>query len=436
MKKRVNISSFLPIKGVLIENNVLEIEYRKTLLANFNIKEIQNYLRKKLNDSSLKISVTLTGENEIIFEFKSEMDLIEPEPLKQKIQDYFSFNLTRTLKNRYTLRDVIFIDEQLGVPLIGTTAFGIVYRNSNIIEIRPITGCPLNCIFCSVDEGSHSVSRVRDYLVHEEYLIKEIKKLASFIGNYNLEAHISSQGEPLTYPYILDLIKDLKKIQGINFISLQTNGILLDSKLIYQLKEAGLDRINLSINTLDEFKAKKITACKEYSVKLIKQIAKDIVSAKIDLLISPVLVPSTNEDDMNEIISFAKEIGAGRLGLPLGIQNYLEYKFSRKVRKVNKWDWKTFRNFLEKLETKHDIKPLFLRKKDFLIHERKKLPQIFRKGQILKLKIKILGRMQNERFGVASDRVIQIINCTKPVQSKIRVKILSIKDNIITAEEI
>ncbi|MHA1893480.1 MAG: hypothetical protein ACTSX4_03150, partial [Candidatus Helarchaeota archaeon] len=177
MKKRVNISSFLPIKGVLIENNVLEIEYRKTLLANFNIKEIQNYLRKKLNDSSLKISVTLTGENEIIFEFKSEMDLIEPEPLKQKIQDYFSFNLTRTLKNRYTLRDVIFIDEQLGVPLIGTTAFGIVYRNSNIIEIRPITGCPLNCIFCSVDEGSHSVSRVRDYLVHEEYLIKEIKKL-------------------------------------------------------------------------------------------------------------------------------------------------------------------------------------------------------------------------------------------------------------------
>ncbi|MHA1757446.1 MAG: hypothetical protein ACTSVV_11790, partial [Promethearchaeota archaeon] len=75
-------------------------------------------------------------------------------------------------------------------------------------------------------------------------------------------------------------------------------------------------------------------------------------------------------------------------------------------------------------------------KKIFLIHERKKLPQIFRKGQILKLKIKILGRMQNERFGVASDRVIQIINCTKPVQSKIRVKILSIKDNIITAEEI
>jgi len=364
------------------------------------------------------------------------MDLPEEDNIKYFIENYFAFNLTKTLVNKYTKRDVTFINKACKIPLIGTTAFGIIYRNTNIIEIRPISGCPLNCVFCSVDEGPLSKFRVRDFLIEEKFLVEEIEKIANLIGNHDIEAHISSQGEPLAYPYMLDLITDLKKINGIAFISLQTNGFLLTTKLIRQLKDAGLDRINLSINTLDEKKAKQMTACKEYDINKIKTIAKEIIAADIDLLIAPVLVPSINEDDMEEIIQFSKEIGAGKLGLPLGIQNYLEYKFSRKIKQVEKWTWTEFRSYLENLEKKLGITPLYLRKKDFSIHGRKRLPQVIAKKEKINLVIKLLGRMENERFGVYKNKIIQIINCTKPIGSRVRIRILSVKDNVITAEEV
>ncbi|NHI93566.1 MAG: radical SAM protein [Candidatus Lokiarchaeota archaeon] len=433
MKNLINISSFLPIKGRIIETDILEIDFKSTFTAYFDLHEIENYLRKKLNNAQLEISLIISDNEDIIFDLKSDMEVTL---VKRIIEDYFSFNITKTLVNKYTNREASFINKDSGMPLIGTTAFGIIYRNTNIIEIRPITGCPLNCIFCSVDEGSKSRFRIRDYFIDEKYLIEEVEKLVNYIGNYNIEIHISAQGEPLTYPYLFELIEDLKKIKGINFISLQTNGILLSGEKIQKLKKAGLDRINLSINTLDEKKAKKITACKDYDINKIKKIAKDIVSEKIDLIIAPVVVPSINEEDMNEIISFAKEINAGKLGLPLGIQNYLIYKFSRKVKNVDQWDWKNFRKYLEKLEKEHNIKPLYLRKKDFLIHQRKKLPQPFRKNQIISIKIKLNGRMETERFAVLNERIIQIINCKKPINSSVKIKILSIKDNIITAQEI
>ena len=139
---------------------------------------------------------------------------------------------------------------------------------------------------------------------------------------------------------------------------------------------------------------------------------------------------------MEDIIKFSKEIGAGKLGIALGIQNYLEYRFSRKIKNVNKWTWTEFRQYLEKLEKKFDITPLYLRKKDFNIHKRKPLPQIVQKNEKINVAIRLEGRMENERFGIYNDRIVQIIKCTKPIGTKVRIKILSIKENIITAEEV
>ncbi len=436
MEQKINVSSFLPLKVKSIEGNNLEILFKNIFEAYFNVQDIKNYLKKKFNDTNLELLITIQDNSDLLFQFKSIIELPEIDTIKYFLENYFAFNLGKTLVNKYTKRDIIFINKATKIPLIGTTAFGIIYRNTNIIEIRPISGCPLNCIFCSVDEGPNSKLRVRDFLIEEQFLIEEVEKIINYIGNKEIEAHISSQGEPLIYPYMIDLIKDLKKINGIKFISLQTNGFLLNSELIQQLKEAGLDRINLSINTLDEKKAIKMTACKDYDINKIKKIAKEIIAANIDLLIAPVLVPSINEDDMEEIINFSKEIGAGKLGIPLGIQNYLEYKFSRKVKNIDKWIWSDFRQYLEKMEKKFDIKPLYLSKKDFNIHQRKPLPQPLKKNQTLSVEIKLMGRMETEKFAVYNDRIIQIINCKKALNSKVKIKILSVKENIITAQEV
>ncbi len=75
--------------------------------------------------------------------------------------------------------------------------------------MRPVSGCNLNCIFCSVDEGvSHS--RKADYIVDTDYLVDEFKKMAA-MKSHDVEAHIDGQGEPFIYPYMQELIEKLRE---------------------------------------------------------------------------------------------------------------------------------------------------------------------------------------------------------------------------------
>ena len=57
-------------------------------------------------------------------------------------------------------RPLIRVTYESGIPLIGCIAFGLIDRGTNLIQIRPFTGCPLSCIFCSVDAGPRSRNRV------------------------------------------------------------------------------------------------------------------------------------------------------------------------------------------------------------------------------------------------------------------------------------
>jgi hypothetical protein len=55
-----------------------------------------------------------------------------------------------------------------------------------------------------------------------------------------VECHIDSPGEPMLYPHIVELVKELKKIPEVAVVSMQSNGTLLDAHTIKQLEEAGL----------------------------------------------------------------------------------------------------------------------------------------------------------------------------------------------------
>lgn len=103
---------------------------------------------------------------------------------------------------------VVYIDKDGGIPLIGSNEFGIIDRNTSVLEIKPLTGCNHNCVFCSVDEGKNKKNY--DYLVDCDYMISEVEKIA-VLKKHPVEINIGPQGEPLLYPDILDLIEKLKK---------------------------------------------------------------------------------------------------------------------------------------------------------------------------------------------------------------------------------
>ncbi|MDD5417810.1 MAG: radical SAM protein [Candidatus Nanoarchaeia archaeon] len=315
-------------------------------------------------------------------------------------------------------------------PLVGCIAYGIIDRGTNLIQIRPSSSCPLNCIFCSTDSGPFG-KRKTNYEVELNHLLAGLKEIAEY-KNESLEAYIDSTGEPLTYPYIVDLVKGISKIKNYSTISLQTNGVLLTREKVDELKKAGLDRIDLSINSLIPDKAKLICGASSYDVEKIKDIAEYIAKSGIELVITPVWVPDLNDEDIEPIIQFAKKTIHNKIYPILGIQNFLKHKRGRKPKGVKEKPWKEFYTQLKVLEDKHNVK-LILSPEDFGMRKVKSLPITIRKGEKVKVKIFAPGWMPGEMLATANARAITVINCNAKIGSYKEVRIIENANNLYLA---
>ena len=328
----------------------------------------------------------------------------------------------RELKSRLYNKKAAYIHQNSGIPLIGTNYFGLIDRGTNIIEIKPITGCNLDCVYCSVDEGKSSKRKV-DFVVEKDYLVKELKRLAEFKAIDNIEAHINAQGEPLLYADIIELIKDISLIKGIRTISIDTNGLLLTEKIVDRLIDAGLTRFNLSINSLDEELAKKIANC-SYNVKKITEIAR-YISNKAELIIAPVWVPGINDNEITKLVEFTKSLQNNKHKVSLGIQNCLNYRFGRNP--VREMPFERFYSKLRALENEYGIE-LVIDCSKYDIVKTKPLQKPFRKGEVIKAKVVCPGRIKGEKLAVAKERLIAIPNCYK--EGNVKLRITRTKHNI------
>ncbi|MDP3765443.1 MAG: radical SAM protein, partial [Nanoarchaeota archaeon] len=213
-----------------------------------------NFLRlfyAYLEESSLKkIAPFEINKNSIVFKNVSENSA-------RKKFEFLLFNSFKNLKNKLNNKTTIYIHQSSGIPLIGTNYFGLIDRGTNIIEVKPITSCNISCVFCSVDEGPYSRRKV-DFVVEKDYLLSEIKKILEFKGSNNIDAHINAQGEPTLYADMVELVRGIMSIEGVKRSSIDTNGTLLSKQIVDELAEAGLTRINLSLNALDPEKAQKL----------------------------------------------------------------------------------------------------------------------------------------------------------------------------------
>lgn len=328
---------------------------------------------------------------------------------------------------------VFKITYESGIPLLGSVGFGLIDRGVNVIQVRPTSICPLSCIFCSTDAGPRSRRRLTEYLVEFEYLVEEFRRLVEFKGCSRVEAHIDTVGDPLTYPRLVELCQALKETPNVEVVSLQTHGHLLTERLIDELEEAGLDRINLSLDSLDPELAKTLSGAKGYDVKRVIELAEYIVGSKMDLLLAPVWVPGVNDGEIERIIQLALRIGAGKRYPPLGVQKMIIHKHGRKPKGVKPMSWRRFYEALRRLERKYGIK-LVLKPEDFRIHKCKRLPTVFKRFEEVWVKLVGPGLFKGEKLGVARGRVLTIVDARNaPMGSKVRVRLLRVKDNIYMA---
>ncbi|MBI2135961.1 radical SAM protein [Candidatus Woesearchaeota archaeon] len=334
-------------------------------------------------------------------------------------------NYIPNLKNRLFDKQAVYVHKKSGIPLIGTAFIGMTDRNTTCIEIKPITGCNINCIFCSVDEGIDSRKQI-DFIVEKDYLIEEFKKLTDKKNSEFIDIYINSHGEPTTYAQLPELIAGLKAIKKVRSISLITNGTLLSKSKIDELTAAGLTRINLSLNAVSQEAANK-AAGTAYNVEYVKKLAHYIVQ-KCELVIAPVYLPGVNEHEIEEIIKFAKFLQEkAKFRVILGIQNFLPYSAGRNP--ISSILMEEFRKRLEPLEKKYNISLLSV-PEDMQFHKTVPLPKPFKKNDKVKAKIVSYGRFFSDRLAAAKDRAILVPNCKAKVGEIVNIKITVDKHNI------
>ena len=319
---------------------------------------------------------------------------------------------------------LIKIDQNTGIPLVGAIAFGIIDRGTNLIQVRATTVCNQKCTYCSTNANNNAVHPV-NFEVDVDYLLAYVKEVVTYKGT-GIEANIDSVGEPTAYPHLVKLVHGLKKIAGIQKVSMQTNGSLLTQEKIIELEKAGLDHMNLSINTFDAELAKKLSGLPTYDLERIKQVAHWVAGTKIQLLLAPVWFPDVNEQGIRDLITFAKQLNA-----KIGIQKYEIYAYSRKVRGVKPITYWQFYKKLEELEREFDVQ-LIVKASDFGISKAKRLPTKMDVGDKIHVETKIRGWGKDQMIGSIHNRAVTINNCSK--QGMVRARVVENKNNIYLAE--
>ncbi len=125
------------------------------------------------------------------------------------------------------------------------------HRQINYLRISVTDHCNLNCIYCAVGSVPHLPRS--EILSYEE--IQHVVRVAASMGINKVRL---TGGEPLLRSDLSKLVWMLSQIEGIDDISLTSNGTLL-SKYAVELKQAGLKRVNVSLDTLKEDRFKRIT---------------------------------------------------------------------------------------------------------------------------------------------------------------------------------
>ncbi|MDO4308042.1 MAG: GTP 3',8-cyclase MoaA [Eubacteriales bacterium] len=171
-------------------------------------------------------------------------------------------------------------------------------RKIDYLRISVTDRCNLRCIYCMPEEGVKMVDR--SCILQEQEILRVCRIMAELgIGKIKLTG-----GEPLVRPGMAPLVRQLKRIPGIEKVTLTTNGILLKSQM-KGLADAGLDGLNISLDTLNENCYKKI-ARRDYLRETMEGIQEAMKYPEVSLKINcvPLGIP---EQDLCRVAVLARD---------------------------------------------------------------------------------------------------------------------------------
>lgn len=173
-------------------------------------------------------------------------------------------------------------------------------RRINYLRISLTDRCNLRCRYCMPERGIENKLRHEDILSLEEkyQLIKNFVQLG-------IDKIRFTGGEPLVRKGVVELIERVNQLEGVREITMTTNGLML-KKMGQSLKEAGLDRVNISLDTLDEEKYSQITRGGQLS-RVIEGIEEAIRIGMTPVKINTVLIGGFNDDEIKDLVDLTKK---------------------------------------------------------------------------------------------------------------------------------
>lgn len=191
-------------------------------------------------------------------------------------------------------------------------------RTINYLRISLTDRCNLRCVYCLPTEGVKWQER-KDLLS-----VDEIIHVADSLANQGLKYIRLTGGEPLVHPEIVGIVSRLASLPGIQEVSLTTNAMLLE-KLASSLAWAGLKRVNISLDTLDAEKFKRITRGGSIE-KVWRGIHAATQAGLVPIKLNTVIINGLNDDELVDLASIT-------------IENPLHVRFIELMPVGNSQDW-------------------------------------------------------------------------------------------------
>lgn len=172
-------------------------------------------------------------------------------------------------------------------------------RNIEYLRLSITDKCNMKCIYCNPD------GKLCTPPESFQLSVDDIERTVKAMVRVGIKKVRITGGEPTVRPDLIDIVAKIAAIQGIEDISMTTNGLRLP-QLAVQLKHAGLHRLNISLDSLDPVKFEEITGGGKLS-SVLEGIDLALSIGLTPIKINTVLIRGINDNEIDGLIDLAKD---------------------------------------------------------------------------------------------------------------------------------
>ncbi|WP_077530142.1 GTP 3',8-cyclase MoaA [Vreelandella utahensis] len=172
-------------------------------------------------------------------------------------------------------------------------------RTITYVRISVTDRCDFRCVYC--------MSEDMEFLPRQQVLsLEEIARIARIFRELGVEKIRLTGGEPLVRKGIVKLVEDIGGL-GLNDLAMTTNGSQLPH-MAHDLRAAGMDRLNISLDSLDAEKFRSITRTGDLN-KVIRGIDTAVEAGFKGIKLNSVIMKNSNDHEVLDLVEFARSRG-------------------------------------------------------------------------------------------------------------------------------